>query len=43
MLEKAGRILDDMNHQKAREKALKKGLPIPTNFGGSAGEAFKHR
>jgi len=33
----------DMNHQKAREKAQKKGLPVSTNFGGAAGEAFKHR
>jgi hypothetical protein len=33
----------DMNHQKAREKAQKKGLPAPTNFGGAAGEAFKHQ
>ena len=32
----------DMNHQKAREKAQKKGLPAPTSFGGAAGEAFKH-
>jgi hypothetical protein len=30
----------DMNHQKAREKAQKKGLPVPTNFAGAAGEAF---
>lgn len=33
----------DMNHQKAREKAQKKGLPAPTSFGGAAGEAFKHQ
>jgi hypothetical protein len=33
----------DMNHQKAREKAQKKGLPAPTTFGGAAGEAFKHQ
>jgi len=26
--------------QKAREKAKKKGLPEPTNFGGAADEAF---
>jgi hypothetical protein len=30
-----------MNHQKAREKAQKKGLPAPTSFDGAAGEAFK--
>jgi hypothetical protein len=30
----------DMNHQKAREKAKKKGLPIPTNFSGAANEYF---
>jgi len=30
----------DVNHQKAREKAKKKGLPAPTNFGGAAGEVF---
>ena len=30
----------DMNHQKAREKAKKKGLPEPTNFGGAADEVF---
>ena len=30
----------DMNHQKAREEAKKKGLPVPTNFGGAAGEVF---
>jgi hypothetical protein len=30
----------DMNHQKAREKAQKKGLPVPTDFGGAAGEVF---
>ena len=30
----------DMNHQKAREKAQKKGLPVPTNFGGAAGQVF---
>jgi hypothetical protein len=33
----------DMNHPKAREKAKKKGLPEPTDFGGAAGEAFKHQ
>lgn len=33
----------DMNHQKAREKAQKKGLPAPTSFDGAAGEAFKHQ
>ena len=33
----------DMNHQKAREKAQKKGLSAPTNFGGAAAEAFKHQ
>ena len=33
----------DMNHQKAREKAHKKGVPAPTNFGGAAAEAFKHQ
>ncbi len=33
----------DMNHQKAREKAQKKGLPAPTSFGGAAGETFKHQ
>ncbi len=30
----------DMNHQIACEKALKKGLPEPTDFGGAAGEVF---
>jgi hypothetical protein len=30
----------DMNHQKAQEEAKKKGLPVPTNFGGAAGEVF---
>ena len=30
----------DMNHQKARKKAKKKGLPEPTNFGGAADEVF---
>ncbi len=30
----------DMNHQKAREKAQKNGLPVPTSFGGVAGEVF---
>ena len=30
----------DMNHQKARKKAKKKGLPDPTNFGGAADEVF---
>jgi hypothetical protein len=33
----------DMNHQKAREKAQKKGLPAPTSFGGAAGEVFKQQ
>jgi hypothetical protein len=33
----------DMNHQKALEKAQKKGLPAPTSFDGAAGEAFKHQ
>jgi hypothetical protein len=30
----------DMNHQRAREKAKKKGLPAPTNFSGAADEVF---
>ena len=30
----------DMNHQKAHEEAKKKGLPVPKNFGGAAGEVF---
>lgn len=30
----------DMNHQKARKKAQKKGLPVPMNFGGAASEVF---
>ena len=30
----------DMNHHKAREKAEKKGFPLPTNFDGAAGEIF---
>ena len=30
----------EMNHHKAREKARKKGLPVPMNFDGAAGEAF---
>ena len=33
-------ISADMNHQKAREKAQKKGLSEPTNFRGAAGEVF---
>ena len=33
----------DMNHQKVREKAFKKGVPAPTHFGGAAAEAFKHQ
>lgn len=33
----------DMNHQKARERAQKKGLPAPTSFGGAAGEVFKQQ
>lgn len=31
----------EMNHKKARENAQKKGLPVPTNFDGAAGEAFE--
>jgi hypothetical protein len=30
----------DMNHQKAREKARRKGLPLPTDFRGAAHAAF---
>ena len=30
----------DMNHQKALEKAQKKGLPAPTDFSGAASKAF---
>ncbi len=30
----------DMNHQIARDKAQKKGLPVPTDFGGAAAEVF---
>jgi hypothetical protein len=30
----------DMNHQKARERAQKEGLPVPTSFAGAAGEAL---
>jgi hypothetical protein len=30
----------DMNHQKAQEKARKKGLPVPTDFSGAAAEVF---
>jgi hypothetical protein len=30
----------DMNHQKAIEKAEKKGQPLPTDFSGAAGAAF---
>ncbi len=30
----------DMNHEKAREKARKKGLPVPMTFSGAAGEAL---
>ncbi len=30
----------DMNHETAREKARKKGLPEPTDFGGAASGAF---
>jgi len=31
----------DMNHMLAREKAQKKGLPEPIDFGGAAGDVFK--
>ena len=31
----------DMNHQKARDKAKKKGLPVPTKSGGASAEAFQ--
>jgi hypothetical protein len=31
----------DMNHQKVREKASKKGLPVPTDFSGAASELFR--
>lgn len=34
-------ISADMNHQKARDKAQKKGLPAPTDFSGAAGAAFR--
>jgi hypothetical protein len=34
-------IRADMNHQKAREKATKKGLPVPTDFVGAASELFR--
>lgn len=30
----------DMNHQKARDRARKKGLSVPTNFSGAASEVF---
>ncbi len=30
----------DMNHQKARDKAKKKGLPEPMDFSGAAGQQF---
>ena len=30
----------DMNHQKAKEKAQKEGLPVPKDFSGAADEAF---
>jgi hypothetical protein len=30
----------DMNHQKAREKARQKGLPVPTDFRGAAAAVF---
>lgn len=30
----------ELNHQKAREKARKKGLSVPTNFNGAASEVF---
>jgi hypothetical protein len=30
----------DMNHALAREKALKRGQPVPTDFRGAAGTAF---
>lgn len=33
-------IAADMNHQIAREKALKKGQPAPTDFGGAAAALF---
>lgn len=32
----------EMNHNKARAKAQKKGLPLPTSFGGAAGEIFNN-
>jgi hypothetical protein len=31
----------DMNHKKSIQKAQRKGLPIPTEFRGAAGEIFK--
>jgi hypothetical protein len=31
----------DMNHQKAREKASRKGLPEPADFAGAASELFR--
>jgi hypothetical protein len=31
----------DLNHQIAREKAKRKGLPAPTSFAGAVGEAFE--
>ena len=30
----------DMNHQRAQEKARKKGLPVPTDFSGAAAAVF---
>lgn len=31
----------DMDHEIARDKALRKGQPVPTDFGGAAGAAFQ--
>lgn len=33
----------DMNHQKALDRAQKKGLPPPTHFAGAAAEVFNNR
>ena len=33
----------NMDHHKAHGKAQDRGLPVPTNSGGAAGEVFDHQ
>ena len=41
-LGKQGRFIPaDMNHDIAREKARRRGQPVPTDFGGAAGAVFR--